>query len=237
MKNGEEIKLELKRLIGAGNYEKASQISRESLKDCQNFIKDFKIGSSYHHQLEKAISDLNSCLTLIANKTKENEDAESNAKQDGVKSEKMYYKTKILSEEVRSTASKIAEADMNFGDFAKTSYGFEKAYASMKKRPDVFFRYLKYLGSTSLCNFYKNSELSYQTLMGILLTLKQNSNDEESVKVVLSYLQDITKTKNFSLIKKFFKKSDKEDLALFFKTLRDTYNHLFSTVELEKLYF
>jgi hypothetical protein len=149
----------------------------------------------------------------------------------------MYYKTKILSEEVRNTASKIAEADMNFSDFAKTSYGFEKAYASMKKRPDVFFRYLKYLESSSLCNLYKNSELSYQIMMGILLTLKHNASDEESVKVVISYLQDITKTKNFGLIKKFFKKSDKEDLALFFKSLRDTYSHLLSTVDLEKLYF
>ena len=237
MKNGEEIKLELSRLIQVENFDKASQISREALKDCQNFIKDFKLGSQYHLKLEKAISDLNSCLTLISNKTKEKEELESKQKQIETKSEKMYYKTKILSEDVRNTASKIAEGEMNFGDFAKTSYGFEKAFNSMKKRHDVFFNYLKYIQSKSIQAFYKNSELSYQVLIGILTCLRESLKDEDSAKVIISFLLDIPKTKNFALIKKFFKKSDKEELFGFFKLLKENYGLLLEDIDLDKFYF
>jgi len=55
---------------------------------------------------------------------------------------KKYYKTKILAEEKINQASKIAEEDLNFDDFGRTSYGFEKAYSSLKKSATLLYKFL-----------------------------------------------------------------------------------------------
>jgi len=253
MKSGEELKIQLSNLMNKGDYSKASQLARESLKDCQNFIKDFKIGSKYHLQLEKAISDLNSFLALLASKKEDQEKSEktttnesktysennniSASTSNSNDSNKKYFKTKILSEEIRETATKIAEAEMSFGDFPKTSYGFEKAYASMKKRTDMFFNYLKFITGKTLSSFYQSSEMSYQTLIGILQTLKEHCNaSQETAKVGVDILLNLTKTKNFNLIRKFLKKSDKEDLRKLFNELKENYGEYLGDLDLEKLY-
>jgi hypothetical protein len=239
-----------------GEFTKAEELARGSLKDCQNFIKDFLVGTKYHMQLEKAISDLNSVLSVITTKQeKTKEEAERKLKEaetiissktnisgSNIDSNSKYYKTKILSEEIRDTATKIAEAQMNFDEFPKTSYGFEKAYNSMKKRPDVFYNYLKFLTAKGLFNIYKNSELSYNLLIGIFITLKQFSLvNSESAIVGIEFLINIPKNKNFSLIKKFLKKSDKEDLKSFIESLKTDYQSEFEgltkDLDLEKLYF
>jgi hypothetical protein len=240
MKTGDEVKKELQKLIATENYKKAQDIARDSLKNCQNFIKDFKVGTTYHLLLEKAISDLNSVLCTISNKVAIIEKERNDINQSQSEAEnKKYFKTKILSEEIRENASKIAEADLNFDDFAKTSYGFEKAYNSMKKRQDVFFKYLNHLSAKTFVAFYQNNELSYQTLIGVLSTLKAHClESKDSASLGLEFLLCIPKTKNFVLIKKFFKKSDKEDLKLFLVELKNKFGELIpSEVDLEKLYF
>ena len=68
IKSGEELKKQLSKLIEKGEFSKAEELARGSLKDCQNFIKDFLVGTKYHMQLEKAISDLNSVLSVITTK-------------------------------------------------------------------------------------------------------------------------------------------------------------------------
>ena len=55
---------------------------------------------------------------------------------------KKYYKTKILAEEKIVGATKIAEENINFDDFGRSSYGFEKAYSSLKKTSENLFKYL-----------------------------------------------------------------------------------------------
>ena len=39
-------------------------------------------------------------------------------------------------------ATKIAEEEMSMDDFPKTANGFEKAFASLKKNPEAFYKYL-----------------------------------------------------------------------------------------------
>jgi hypothetical protein len=258
-------------MIDKNILKKAEELSREALKNCQNFIKLFKIGSRYHLQIEKAIEELNSTIEKIeiksGKKSVENvkttqlkQEADSNAStQSSIKSNTnvsnlestirsintensdnnvKYFKTKILSDEVRENATKIAESQMNFDDFPRTSYGFEKAFNSMKKRDEVFFSYLTYIGAKSLLNFYINNELSYQVLIGILQCLKKFClNSKENATLAVDYLFNIPKTKNFHLIKKFLKKVDKEDLKETIKGLNSQFVEIVENIDLEKLYF
>jgi len=242
-----------------GDLKKAEEIARSSLKDCQNFIKDFKVGTKYHMQLEKAISDLNSFLSIIT--TKQKLDAENKLKESessiteksspseisqnkpaSVSDSNKYFRTKILPEEMRENATKLAEAAMNFDEFPKTSYGFEKAYNSMKKRLDVFYKYLKFLNAKNLSSIYQTAEISYGVLTGILSSLKQFSlESSENAITGIEYLLSIPKTKNFNLIKKFLKKSDKEELKILIENLKNKYiseyQDLVKDVDLEKIYF
>ena len=49
---------------------------------------------------------------------------------------------------------------MDFSDFGKSAYGFEKAYNSFKDRDEKFLEYMKYFDGNNLAMVYKNSELS-----------------------------------------------------------------------------
>jgi hypothetical protein len=244
------------------DLKKAEEIARSSLKDCQNFIKDFKVGTKYHMQLEKAISDLNSFLSIITTKQEkakldaekklresENSVTDKTSSNDIAQKQSIstsdsnkYFRTKILPEEMRENATKLAEAAMNFEEFPKTSYGFEKAYNSMKKRLDVFFNYLKFLTAKNLASVYQSAEISYGVLTGILSTLKQFSlESKENAITGIEYLLNIPKTKNFNLIKKFLKKSDKEELKNLIENLKKNYfveyQDLAKEIDFEKIYF
>ena len=198
MKSGKQVKEKLKDLISKNNKKEADEITRNCLKDCQNFIKLFTPNTKYHSEIENSIIELNKLLTSLDDKPVEPED-------------KKYYKTKILSEELRESATKIAEEDFKFEDFQKTAYGFEKAFNSFKKRPDVYFSYLKFVGFKIIPDLYKSNEVSYNLLAGIIQSIKnQGIENEENISFSMGLLEAISKTKNFQLIKKFLKKSDKE---------------------------
>jgi hypothetical protein len=238
------VKKELKRLITQEKYKTALDIARESLKECQNFIKEFKPTSDYHLQIEKAISDLNNLIVDIssksdeAEKSKQKEAEDLSANTNG--NEKKYFKTKILSEEIRENATKIAETDMNFDDFPKTSYGVEKAFNSMKNRPDLFFNYLKSIDPNTLPSIYQSSEMSYHILIGIIQSLTKFTFDsEDNIKLTVKYFFNITKTKNFALLKKFLKRSDKDHLKNVFSQIKEKYMDVLNSfdVDLEKSYF
>jgi len=212
------------------------------LKQCQNFIKEFKPTSDHHLQIEKAIADLNNLIVDISSKTEEelkNKQKETNEETNS-QNDKKYFKTKILSEEIRENATKIAETAMNFDDFPKTAYGFEKAFNSMKNRPDLFMKYLRHIDPNILPNIYQSSELSYNILIGVIQTLtKHTFENEESVRLTLKYLFNIPKTKNFTLLKKFFKKSDKEDLKNIFNIIKEKHGEIVKSFDfdLDKSYF
>jgi len=223
------VKKELKRLISQEKHKIALDIARESLKECQNFIKEFTPTSDYHLQIEKAISDLNNLIVDISSKSEESEKNKQNESQSqgNSQNDKKYFKTKILPEEIRENATKIAETAINFEDFPKTAFGFEKAFNSMKNRPDLFFNYLKYIDPNILATIYQSSELSYIILIGIIQTLtKYTLESEENVALTVKYFINITKTKNFSLLKKFLKKSDKEHLKTIFNSIQEKHEDL-----------
>jgi len=198
MRSGQQVKKKLKDMIEENKKEEADTIARNCLKDCQNFIQLFKKNTKYYKEIENSIAELNALLDSLKEKPKENED-------------KKYFKTKIFSEDKRESATKIAEEDFKFDDIAKTAYGFEKAFNSFKKRLDVYFSYLKYIGFKNLPTMFKTNEMPYAILSGIIQTLKTFGIDsEENMNLSANFLNAISQTKNFNLLKKFLKKSDKQ---------------------------
>jgi hypothetical protein len=198
MRSGQEVKKKLNELINQNKKEEADSIARNCLKDCQNFIQLFKKNSKYYKEIENSITEINGLLDNLKEKPKENED-------------KKYFKTKILSEDIRENATKIAEEDFKFDDIAKTAYGFEKAFNSFKKRFDVYFSYLKYIGYKNIPIMFKTNEMPIAILSGIIQTLKTYGIDnEENMKLSSNLLNAISQTKNFNLLKKFLKKNDKQ---------------------------
>jgi hypothetical protein len=198
MRSGQQVKKKLNDLIMENKKVEADSIARNCLKDCQNFILLFKKNSKYYKEIENSISEINGLLDNIKEKPKENED-------------KKYFKTKILSEDIRENATKIAEEDFKFEDIAKTAYGFEKSFNSFKKRYDVYFSYLKFVGYINIPIMFKTNEMPYAVLSGIIQTLKAYGIDnEENMTISSNLLNAISQTKNFNLLKKFLKKSDKQ---------------------------
>ncbi len=242
MISGQQVKQKLKVLIAKNNKKEAEQITRNCLKDCQDFIKLFKPNTKYHSEIENSMNELNGLLNSLEEKPEEPED-------------KKYYKTKILSEELRENATKIAEEDFKFDDFPKSAYGFEKAFNSFKKRLDVYFSYLKYVGYKAIPGLYKSNEITYNLLAGVIQAIKNHGLDnEENMNFSVGLLEAISKTKNFHLLKKFLKKSDKEgklifcfynyfyiyylDLKYSFDTIKSKSAHLinFNGVDIDKAY-
>ena len=100
---------------------------------------------------------------------------------------------------------------MDFSDFGKSAYGFEKAYNSFKDRDDKFLEYMKYFDGNNLSVVYKNSELPVPVIKGMIKCfrgLKEMS--KEYKEMFLIYMDGITKTKSFGLVKNFIKKNDRE---------------------------
>jgi hypothetical protein len=255
-----------------GSLKTALQIAKECLKDCQNFIREFPQGTEYHDTLSKSVIELNSLIDEIGKKlnpntndtlkqstdskiTKEEnnssnikEESKSDKEEDKASSNK-YPKTKILNDETREQATKLAQSDMSFEDFPKSSLGFEKAYGSMRKRLDVFFNYLKYFKAETLPSTFSSSEMSAGLIVPIINTLKTYGLDnEENALITVSYLAEIPKTKNFSLVKKFLKKAEKEgklynlifiniDLKNLFIQLKENYTKLLTNSDFDKIWF
>ena len=100
---------------------------------------------------------------------------------------------------------------MDFSDFGKSAYGFEKAYNSFKDRDDKFLEYMKYFDGNNLAVVYKNSELPVPVIKGVIKCFKGIKDFNKELKdMFLLYMDGITKTKSFGLVKNFIKKVDKE---------------------------
>jgi hypothetical protein len=166
LSSGPEVKKQIDDLVDASNYGEAEDLAREKLKETQNLLKEFNKNTEQHLKLENVISDINTMIEIIQNKARAVEKPVEKGK---------YYKTKILSEEVRENATKIAETEINFNDFPYSAIGFEKAYVTMKNKTASFFNFMKHFGSKNLENAYNRNELSYQLLSGLINVFKDNS--------------------------------------------------------------
>ena len=100
---------------------------------------------------------------------------------------------------------------MDFSDFGKSAYGFEKAYNSFKDRDDKFLEYMKYFDGNNLGVVYKNSEMPVPVIKGIIKCFKGLKDfNKENKDMFLLYMDGISKSKSFGLVKNFIKKADKE---------------------------
>ena len=78
--------------------------------------------------------------------------------------------------------------------------------------------------------------MNNELMVGIIKCLKYNCNNSTSARMCVNYLVSISKTKNFVLVKKFFKKSDKEEIKNFLIDL-EQYNDTKETAkELQSIF-
>jgi hypothetical protein len=171
-KTGPEIKKQIDDFVENLKFDEAINLATEKLKISQNFMREFNNKSKYYSQLDIIVNDINNLIEYV--KTQKAKDLKEKAEVNNTADNKKYFKTKILNEEVRENATKIAETEIDFNDFPKSAYGFEKAHNSLKNRSDVFYKFLEYFGSENIENIYKNSEISYTILSGVINCLKEN---------------------------------------------------------------
>lgn len=216
-KSAEKIKEEIKSLLGKKDFVKANEIVMACYAKCNTFKDTFSDKTIQHIEIIKAMGELNSMKVLvdyylaIAEEEKKKENKKKNM---NVHHEK-FYKTTILSKEQREKATKIAEKDLKFEDFANSAYGFERGFNSFKNRNDILFDFLKYFEGKKIETIYANSEIPFPVLNGIIQCLKsQIDNVKEYKDLFYDYFKGFTKTKGFGLVKNFIKKTDREAIAL-----------------------
>ena len=119
------------------------EIARVNLSDCQNFLPELTTKPNLKSKLENKIAELNSFIQLCNEKLKlsgtNNKEAEIKDQNEKVKK---FYKTPTIAEEKMEKATKIAEKEMSMEEFPKTANGFEKAFSSLKKNNEAFYKFL-----------------------------------------------------------------------------------------------
>ena len=210
-RSAEQVKIEIKNQINKKDFIKANEICQVCLDQCNAFIKNYNDKTVHFINILESIEELK-CLKEVLDLTiKENNNIEKKIRAENAKNHDNFYKTSLLSKQQRDNATLIAEKDMDFSDFGKSAYGFEKAYNSFKDRDDKFLEYMKYFDGNNLAIVYKNSELPVPVIKGIIKCYKGIKNFTKEFKdMFLLYMDGITKTKSFGLVKNFIKKVDKE---------------------------
>ena len=197
-----QVKLEIKNQINKKDYSKASDNS---------FIKGFNDKTIHFIIILESISELKCLKSVLDLTVSENKNLEKKIRAENAKNHDNFYKTSMLSKQQRDNATLIAEKDLDFSDFGKSAYGFEKAYNSFKDRDDKFIEYMKYFDGKNLAIVYKNSELPVPVIKGVINCFRGLKKMEKEHKdMFLLYMDGITKTKSFGLVKNFIKKKDKE---------------------------
>ena len=210
-RSAEQVKNEIKNQINKKDYAKANEICQVCLEQCNSFIKNYNDKTIHFINILESIDELK-CLNSVLDLTiKENKNIEKKIRAENAKNHDNFYKTSLLSKQQRDNATLIAEKDMDFSDFGKSAYGFEKAYNSFKDRDDKFLEYMKYFDGNNLAVVYKNSELPVPVIKGIIKCFRGLKDfNKEHKNIFLLYMDGITKTKSFGLVKNFIKKADKE---------------------------
>ena len=206
-----QVKTEIKNLINKKDYNKASDICQTCIEQCNAFIKNYNDKTIHFIIVLESISELKCLKEILDLAVIENKKMEKKIRQENAKNHDNFYKTSMLSKQQRDNATSIAEKYMDFSDFGKSAYGFEKAYNSFKDREDKFIEYLKYFDGKNLAIVYKNSELPVAVIKGVINCFRNLKNmEKEHKEMFLLYMDGITKTKSFGLVKNFIKKADKE---------------------------
>ena len=206
-----QVKLEIKNQINKNDYSKASEICQTCIEQCNNFIKNYNDKTIHFIIILESISELKCLKSVLDLTVTENKKMEKKIRAENAKNHDNFYKTSMLSKQQRDNATIIAEKDMDFSDFGKSAYGFEKAYNSFKDRDDKFMEYMKYFEGKNLAIVYKNSELPVPVIKGVINCFRNlKIMEKEHKEMFLIYMDGITKTKSFGLVKNFIKKADKE---------------------------
>jgi hypothetical protein len=206
-----QVKLEIKNQINKKDYSKASEICQTCIEQCNSFIKGFNDKTIHFIIILESISELKCLKSVLDLTVSENKNLEKKIRAENAKNHDSFYKTSMLSKKQRDNATLIAEKDLDFSDFGKSAYGFEKAYNSFKDRDDKFIEYMKYFDGKNLAIVYKNSELPVPVIKGVINCFRGLKKMEKEHKdMFLLYMDGITKTKSFGLVKNFIKKKDKE---------------------------
>ena len=206
-----QVKVEIKNQINKKDYSKASEICQTCIEQCNSFIKSFTDKTIHFITILESISELKCLKSVLDLIVTENKNAEKKIRAENAKNHDNFYKTSLLSKQQRDNATLIAEKDMDFSDFGRSAYGFEKAYNSFKDRNDKFMDYMKYFDGNNLAIVYKNSELPVPVIKGVINCFRDLKKMEKEQKdMFLIYMDGITKTKSFGLVKNFIKKKDKE---------------------------
>ena len=206
-----QVKVEIKNQINKKDYSKASEICQTCIEQCNSFIKSFTDKTINFITILESISELKCLKSVLDFIVTENKNTEKKIRAENAKNHDNFYKTSLLSKQQRDNATLIAEKDMDFSDFGRSAYGFEKAYNSFKDRNDKFMDYMKYFDGNNLAIVYKNSELPVPVIKGVINCFRDLKKMEKEHKdMFLIYMDGITKTKSFGLVKNFIKKKDKE---------------------------
>ena len=206
-----QVKIEIKNQINKKDYSKASEICQTCIEQCNSFIKSFTDKTIHFITILESISELKCLKSVLDLIVTENKNTEKKIRAENAKNHDNFYKTSLLSKQQRDNATLIAEKDMDFSDFGRSAYGFEKAYNSFKDRNDKFMDYMKYFDGNNLAIVYKNSELPVPVIKGVINCFRDLKKMEKEHKdMFLIYMDGITKTKSFGLVKNFIKKKDKE---------------------------
>ena len=206
-----QVKIEIKNQINKKDYLKASEICQTCIEQCNSFIKSFTDKTIHFITILESISELKCLKSVLDLIVTENKNTEKKIRAENAKNHDNFYKTSLLSKQQRDNATLIAEKDMDFSDFGRSAYGFEKAYNSFKDRNDKFMDYMKYFDGNNLAIVYKNSELPVPVIKGVINCFRDlKKMEKEHKEMFLIYMDGITKTKSFGLVKNFIKKKDKE---------------------------
>ena len=210
-RSAEQVKIEIKNQINKKDFAKANEICQVCLEQCNSFIKNYNDKTIHFIKILESIEELKCLKEVLELTIKENKNIEKKIRAENAKNHDTFYKTSLLSKQQRDNATLIAEKDMDFSDFGKSAYGFEKAYNSFKDRDDKFLEYMKYFDGNNLAVVYKNSELPVPVIKGVIKCFKGIKDFNKELKdMFLLYMDGITKTKSFGLVKNFIKKVDKE---------------------------
>ena len=210
-RSAEQVKIEIKNQINKKDFVKANEICQVCLEQCNSFIKNYNDRTVHFINILESIEELKCLKEVLELTIKENKNIEKKIRAENAKNHDTFYKTSLLSKQQRDNATLIAEKDMDFSDFGKSAYGFEKAYNSFKDRDDKFLEYMKYFDGNNLAVVYKNSELPVPVIKGVIKCFRGIKDFNKELKdMFLLYMDGITKTKSFGLVKNFIKKVDKE---------------------------
>ena len=210
-RSAEQVKTEIKNQINKKDYSKANDICQVCLEQCNNFIKNYTDKTVHFINILESIQELKCLKSVLELAITESKNLEKKIRAENAKNHDNFYKTSLLSKQQRDNATLIAEKDLDFKDFGKSAYGFEKAYNSFKDRDEKFLEYMRYFDGNNLANVYKNSELPVPVIKGMIKCFRGIKElSKEDKEMFLIYMDGITKTKSFGLVKNFIKKADKE---------------------------